>query len=1170
MTGSVALRVFCVLSLMAGAASAENRAVMEAPRDIPLAYDVDVVVVGGTSAAVTAAAEAARAGAKVFLAAPNAYLGEDLCGTYRLWLEPGEDPVTPLAKALFAPPPPACDIGEGMPFSYEASLPSAGSHKDKQPPALLADGVIGRALNTSVQFDGDVTLTLDLGKQTSIAGVHVFAFQRPRDFEVKAFTVATSPDGQAWTEAAEATNNKLGQGVYEEGPLHIGAPLSGAARYLRLNIAKTKNAGRILLGEVVVEGPASAPAASGAGRIPPMPMQVKRLLDEELLSAGVPFLYGCYPSDILLDEAGDPAGIVIANKAGRQAIRAKIIIDATPRAAVARMAGATFTPFTPGVREFKRIVVGGEIVPGTPARTLPAPVQIEPGGWTRDAHKPAYEYTLSLPLDAPTFAAYAAADQAARDKTWHHGQVGASETIWALPPTCLAQGRNGKRLEAWTNADGADIDAFQPADVNRLYILGACAAVSPEAAAKMTRPLACLDLGARIGRAAADEARALAPLNTVTLPALPAEPANVAPGDVRENLAGARVITEDTPAVHAAARALPVWGEYDVVVIGGGTGGAPAAISAARAGAKTLVVEYLSGLGGVGTLGLIGTYYYGYREGFTAEMDKAVARMDGGNAEPASSWNVEWKMEWYRRELRKAGADIWFGAAGCGAIVQDGRVTGAVIATPDGRGAVLAKSVIDATGNADIACAAGAPAMTTGAGHVAVQGTGMPPRRPGAHYTNTDYTITNDSDMKDIWRTLVAGRHKYSQAYDLGQIVDSRERRRILGEYVVSPLDVYNHRTYTDSIGVSASNFDTHGFTVHAFFALQFPDKEEVQCYTPYRALLPKGLDGILVTGLAVSAHRDSMPILRMQPDIQNQGYAAGHAAAMAAKQGKTVRTIDIKALQRHLAEVGIVPESVLTDVDSPPLPAARLKAAITNVADNYRDVSLLLAQPGDALPLLRNALLEPGSPDAQLKYAHILGMLRDPAGAAILARTVAAQPWDTGWSFTGSGQFGGSLSPMDSYIVALGRTGTAEAAAPIIEKVAALDSTAAFSHHRAVAIACETLGAEEAAPALAALLAKPDMTGYACPGIAEAKTAAELASPNADRDRSLRELILARALYRCGDHQGVGEKILRQYAQDLRGHLAMHARAVLSENTANAVPETYVDPLDIECSPKK
>jgi hypothetical protein len=50
-------------------------------------------------------------------------------------------------------------------------------------------------------------------------------------------------------------------------------------------------------------------------------------------------------------------------------------------------------------------------------------------------------------------------------------------------------------------------------------------------------------------------------------------------------------------------------------------------------------------------------------------------------------------------------------------------------------------------------------------------------------------------------------------------------------------------------------------------------------------------------------------------------------------------------------------------------------------------------------------------------------------------------------------------------------------------------------------------------------------------------------------RNKSLRELILARALYRCGDHEGLAEKILNTYANDLRGHHATHAKAVLRKS---------------------
>jgi len=53
----------------------------------------------------------------------------------------------------------------------------------------------------------------------------------------------------------------------------------------------------------------------------------------------------------------------------------------------------------------------------------------------------------------------------------------------------------------------------------------------------------------------------------------------------------------------------------------------------------------------------------------------------------------------------------------------------------------------------------------------------------------------------------------------------------------------------------------------------------------------------------------------------------------------------------------------------------------------------------------------------------------------------------------------------------------------------------------------------------------------------------------NTTRQTSIRELALARALYRCGDKDGLGKKILTAYTQDLRGHIARHARAVLAQS---------------------
>ena len=1153
------LFLFLLIGMAALGSSAGGEPGMgESAREIPVIEDVDVVVAGGTLGAVSAAVEAARSGARVFLATPHAYLGEDVCATYRLWLEAEETPESAFERRLFAPPRPPIQVGRSLPFSYTTDLASAGGHVDTDPPGMLADGKSSAALNQSVQYNGDVTVVADLGEIVDIGRVHVLAFQRLASFEVASVGVSLSEDGASWGAEVTVANTSRMAGNFEDAPLPLTVETEGRARFVRVRVKKTEVAGRVLLGELVIEPKSEAPSSQSAAGTPPMPMQVKRTLEEELIGAGVTFLYGCFPTEVLRDGTEELAGIVIANRSGRQAVRAKCILDATPRAAVARMAEAAFHAGPEARREFRHVVLGGQprLVEGAGCRPLPTPMQLQQEGWNTQSACPAYEYTLTLSMADNTFSSYALAEQMARDLTWAPDQLISAEQLFEVPPDAI-RGR-AQHTGAEVDVAALNLDVFRPADVDRLLVLSGCADMSREAAERLLRPLTLLRAGERVGRTLAD----LTARVTISEPVTVAGGTSTAPlpGTVHEVLNGARPVSEGLPRVASPDRTLPVLGRFDVVVVGGGTGGAPAGIAAARQGARTLLIEYQHSLGGVGTLGLIGSYYYGYLKGFTAELDAGVAALGGQKDMDATKWNVECKMEWYRRELRKAGATIWFGAIGCGTVMEGERTTGVVVATPDGRGVVLADVIIDATGNSDIAAAAGAECMTTGDDHLGVQGTGMPPRRPGANYTNTDYTITDDSDTVDFWRTLVAGREKYRDSFDLGTLVDSRERRRIMGDCIVSPLDIWNRRTYPDTIGVSRSNFDTHGFTVHSMFALDMPDKEEVFANTPYRALLPKGIEGILVIGLGMSAHRDAMPILRMQGDIQNQGYAAGCAAAMAAQEGLPPRKIDVKALQRHLVEKGNVPESVLTDTDSYPLPLAQVAAAVKTVTRDYEGLPAVLAQPDLSLPLLREACRAEEFESARLIYAHILGMLGDATGVEVLLRAVAGKDWDEGWSFTGGGQFGGSLSRLDSLLIALARTGDARALEPVLAKARLLDASSAFSHHRAIAIAAETLGGREAAPVLAELLRKPEMSGHVCLDVHTAKERAALADPNLDRDRSIRELLLARALYRCGDQEGLGESILRAYAKDLRGHFARHAQAVLRNDITAPAPGSELD----------
>lgn len=1139
----VVLTALCVavMSSLSGvfAAETDRSAVNEAACQIPVAYDVDVVIVGGGTGAASAAIAAARDGASVFLAAPYPYLGDDMTATLQLWLEPGEVPSAELAKQIYSDQAGSAADPNRIRYQYQTDVSSAATHRDSDPPGLLTDGQWSSASNQSVQYDSDVTITADLREAQEIREVRVMVYRRPLEsaegngFDVQKVTVSVSDDQQSWKQVAAIENDRPAEELST-----LSAPLQTQGRYIRLLVEKPEGFQRLLLGEVEIIGAHAQPAPELAA-LPPRPMHVKRTLDEALLAAGVKFLYGCLATDVLRDDDGRPCGIVMANRAGRQAVKAKTIIDATPRAAVARMAGARFRPYPSGTHTFKRVVIGSEPkeldfgsvrIAGQPfqgphpnaARTSSGIFQV-------------IEYTLPLHVDNDSYAALMRADQQARSQTYHPEQQYTSDALFEVPPDSMT-GRESA-TGAWQAAEQIPLGALQPEGVEHLYVLGGCADVSRQQAERLVRPLNLIDLGDRVGRAAASEAQSRPAFAGAALTGQPADNP-MAEGEVREFLDGVRPVGTAAATVAQPLRSLPVLARYDVVVIGGGTGGAPAGIGAARQGAKTLVIEYLHGLGGVGTQGAISSYYWGNRVGFTATVQEGETR-----------WVVEQRAEWYRRQLLDAGGDLWFGAVGCGAFVKDGRVIGAVVSTPSGRGVVLASTVIDATGNSDVAAAAGAETIYTDATEFGMQGTGLPGRRLGGSYNNTDFTIVDETDMLDVWHVFVYSKAKYPQAFDHGRLIDTRERRRIVGDATITLADQINERTYPDTVTRCWSNFDSHGYTTDPYLLLEHPDKKGIGVYIPLRAMLPKGLDGILVTGLGISAHRDAVPLIRMQPDIQNGGYAAGVAAAMAAQAGVTVRQVDVRKVQEHLVEIGNLPASVLTDQDSYPLSDERLAEAVKTLPEG-RGAVVIMTHPERALPLLEKAYAT-APPEHKLTYAKALAVLGSDAGVEdLIAEVRNTKDWDEGWNYRGMGQFGAALSELDTLLIALGHAGNPKAVPAVLEKVQSLEASSAFSHHRAVGLALELLGDPAAAEPLADLLAKPEMTGHVHQEIEVAIAKGVSGGTNAEQTRreSLRELMLARALYRCGDHNGIGEKILRQYSTDLRGHLARHATAVLEQ----------------------
>ena len=134
---------------------------------------------------------------------------------------------------------------------------------------------------------------------------------------------------------------------------------------------------------------------------------------------------------------------------------------------------------------------------------------------------------------------------------------------------------------------------------------------------------------------------------------------------------------------------------------------------------------------------------------------------------------------------------------------------------------------------------------------------------------------------------------------------------------------------------------------------------------------------------------------------------------------------------------------------------------------------------------------------------------------------------------------------------------GRPEDAGITVQAAKALGPDNSYSHFRAIALAFEGMGDRRAAPVLKSLLELPGVGGHALtaadgptariPGY-ERFTTRNLGIGDKERSDCLRELCLARALYRLGDANGLGEKTLRAYAADPRRAYANHARLVLGE----------------------
>ncbi len=379
-------------------------------------------------------------------------------------------------------------------------------------------------------------------------------------------------------------------------------------------------------------------------------------------------------------------------------------------------------------------------------------------------------------------------------------------------------------------------------------------------------------------------------------------------------------------------RELPILHETDVLVVGGGSAGVVAAIAARRAGANVTLVERYGHFGGLWTGGLVvlilGHIVKGGKQvcqGIGEEMMRRMDKLDGAiiDRRPGVNPTVDAEAAKYVmvEMIEEAGVDVFLHCWGVDAIVTGNTVRGVVFESKSGRQAILAKAVVDATGDGDLFAAAGAEfehrshnvGLVSRIGNLdrvdAERAKEAPkPRRlgsatpaPGVNWVNLTGPEVDGLDLatltrmemnhrKFIWKDVQRTRQTpgYEKVYlvETAPQIGVRITRVLNGLNRVRLSDLKAATKFPDVVGVGGASNATHG-----------------EWQIPYGALVPTTVDNVLASGRCISMDLGMADLVRLVPNCFVTGHAAGVAAAVAVQDNCRPREVDIAKVQKILRQ---------------------------------------------------------------------------------------------------------------------------------------------------------------------------------------------------------------------------------------------------------------------------
>lgn len=449
---------------------------------------------------------------------------------------------------------------------------------------------------------------------------------------------------------------------------------------------------------------------------------------------------------------------------------------------------------------------------------------------------------------------------------------------------------------------------------------------------------------------------------------------------------------------------LPVYAEAEVVVCGGGTAGAFAAIAAAREGRSTLLIEQFGALGGTATVGLTTPLMHSHIEGnpqcsYVSHLVHERLLQIGGANEEGNRFDPLLLGIVLEQLCVESGVQLLYHTFIPEVINDQGVLTAVVIANKAGLSLVKGKVFIDATGDGDISVRAGAAynkgnpdtgknqpmslryiidnvdfaalgeffretAKRTGIernawasaetlemyadcckslkpttltavfeeaiangdltleDHLYWQAFGLP-GRPGSIAFNCpeffdridgtnpeDLTLAQVNGKKAIVRQL-AFYKKYFKGFEkafiaeIAGMVGIRESREIVTDYVLTAEDVVRKRKFDDMFCQSNYPIDIHGAVLQNRYLNDTPVDDRPWYEIPFRSLLVKGVENLLVAGRCIGTDFIAEATSRIQPNARSSGEAAGIGAALALRDGISVHQVDGGAVREVMISHG-------------------------------------------------------------------------------------------------------------------------------------------------------------------------------------------------------------------------------------------------------------------------